>query len=110
MTRTKYGYLHSHFGPDMDGCSRTFEWVADEPQSFGMTAEQLAEYHAHYGTTEEPGWFAMCEVEPEAGWVGPFATEAEAIRVATDEDALHSWHIESCYGDDPMGDHHGRNV
>ena len=88
MTKTKYGYLHLHYGPDMDGCSRSFTWVEDvRPADFDDLPLQ-------------PGWFAMCEVEPDAGWVGPFATEAEAIRVATDEDALHAWHIGQM-GDDP---------
>lgn len=91
MARTKYGYLHIYYGRDMDGSSRTFSWVRDEPQSFGMTAEQLAEYHAHYGTTEEPGWFALCEIEPEAGWIGPFETVDEATAAATTEDGFASY-------------------
>lgn len=88
MARTKYGYLHSHFGPDMDGCSRSFTWVEnvrpEEDDSYELRA----------------GWFAMCEVEPDAGWVGPFPTEAEAIRVATTEEGFESF----MYGDDSTED------
>jgi hypothetical protein len=108
MVKTKFGYLHVHYGPDMDGANRTFEWVGSEPQSFGLLDEDAASYAAEYGE-EVAGWFAMCEVEPDAGWVGPFETEKEAVRVATDEDALHAWEVSSM-GDDPMGDWHGRNV
>lgn len=108
MTVTKYGYLHTHYGPDMDGSNRVFEWVADEPQTRGMTEEQWREYQEHYGE-ERPGWWAKCEVEPDAGWIGPFETEEEAVETATDESVYWNWHVDVCYGDDPMGDHMGRN-
>lgn len=109
MTRTQFGHLHVHYGPDMDGSNRTFEWIEDKPQLFGMTEEQFAEYQDHNGS-EEPGWFAMCEVEPEAGWVGPFPTEAEAVAAATNEDIFWAWQVDVAHGDDPMGAHMGRNV
>lgn len=105
MTRTAHGFLHAQYGKDMDGTGKTFEWIEDRPQSFGMSAEQLAEYHAENGE-EIAGWFAMCEVEPEAGWIGPFATEAEAIHAATDEDALFAF----LHAQDVMGMHMGENV
>lgn len=92
MTKTRYGYLHNHYGLDMDGTSTTFEWVADEP---------MKDDHEYLA-----GWYAKCEVEPEAGWIGPFSTESEAIAAATGRDSFDSWQ----YGDDPMGDHMGRNV
>ena len=92
MTKTAYGFLHGHYGPDMDGSSRTFEWIADE------APEDLP------GTTA--GWWAFCQIEPEAGWVGPFETEVEAISTATSEEAFNAWQ----YGDDPMGDWMGENV
>lgn len=90
MTTTQHGYLHSIYGEDMDGSSRSFEWIEDVPQE---------------GDENEAGWFAMCEVQPEAGWLGPFKTEAEAIYAATTEDGM----MKAIYGDDPMGDHMGRN-
>ena len=77
---TKFGYLHVHYGPDMDGSSRTFEWIEDTPQTMDMSDE------------EKPGWFAKCVVEPEAGWIGPFPTEEEAIRVSTNKNAFWSYH------------------
>lgn len=109
MTKTKFGFLHAHYGPDMDGSLRTFEWIESEPQSFGLSDEDAASYAEVYGE-EVAGWFAMCEVEPDAGWVGPFETEEEAVKVATDEDAFHAWEVSQTHGDDPMDDWHGRNV
>lgn len=82
MTTAKYGYLHSHYGPDMDGSNRAFSWVED------VRPENDDEYELR------PGWFAMCEVEPDAGWIGPFDTLAEAVRVSTDEGALVEWMYE----------------
>ena len=97
MTKTKFGYLHSFYGPDMDGTKRIFEWVDDAPMPNepGEDVEEL-----------EAGWFAECEIHPEAGWIGSFETELEAINVATNEDRFTTY----VYGDDPMGDHHGSNV
>lgn len=89
--KTKFGYLHGQFGLDMDGTSCDFEWVDDHP----MTDDPQP----------QAGWFAMCEVEPEAGWIGPFDTEGEAVHAATTEEGF--WRHQ--YGDDPLGDYHGRN-
>ena len=91
MARTNYGYLHSHYGPDMDGCSRSFERVEDRPMD---------------GDPNPAGWFAMCEIEPDVGWIGPFDTEEVAILAATSEKDFVAYQ----YGEDPLGDHHGRNV
>lgn len=91
MTRIAYGYMHEHYGPDMDGSSRNFTWIEDKPMPDDPHPQG--------------GWFAMCEIEPEAGWLGPFETEAEAIHVATTEEGFTTYQ----YGDDPIGDWHGRN-
>lgn len=88
----RYGYLHTFYGPDMDGSLRAFEWVASDP----MPGDPRP----------EAGWFCRCVVEPEAGWLGPFATAEDAVHAATTEEGF----ITAYYGDDPMGDHHGRNV
>ncbi len=74
MTKTKYGYLHGRYGPDMDGSYTTFEWIEDRP----MEGEPQP----------VAGWFAFCEVQPEAGWLGPFETEEQAIHAATTEDGF----------------------
>lgn len=87
MTRTAYGYLHVQEGKDMDGSNRTFQWIEENPQKCGMTDEEFKEYG------EKPGWFAMCEVEPEAGWIGPFDKETDAVKAATDEQALFQWEV-----------------
>lgn len=91
MTRTKFGYRHGHYGPDMDGSYTTFEWIEDKPMDDDPQTQA--------------GWFAMCEIEPEAGWLGPFETEAEAIHAATTEEGF----VAVMYGDDPMGDWMGHN-
>ena len=105
MTRTAHGFLHAQYGKDMDGTGKTFEWIEDRPQTFGMSEAELAAYQAENGE-EIAGWFAMCEVEPEAGWVGPFSTEAEAIHAATNEDALFAF----LHAQDVMGMHMGENA
>ena len=71
-TKTKFGYRHCHYGPDMDGSSRDFEWISSE--------------RSGSAPNDNAGWFALCVVEPEAGWLGPYLTEAEAIDAATDPD------------------------
>lgn len=88
--KTKFGYLHVDYGPDMDGSSRTFEWIEDTPQTMDMSDEDWQDYQKEYGE-EKPGWFAKCVVEPEAGWIGPFPTEEEAIMVSTNENAFWSY-------------------
>lgn len=93
MTKTTFGYRHSFYGPDMDGCNELFEWIEDRPMKDDPQPD-------------EPGWFAECEIEPGVGWLGPYKTEEEAIRAATTEEGF----MEYQYGDDPMGDHHGRNI
>lgn len=103
-TRTKFGYLHGHYGPDMDGSSRTFEWIEDGPPPADP------EYDAAMGEPK-PGWFAMYQVERDCGWCGPFETEAEAIEVATNDGAFWRWMTPPAQmDDDSMGDLHGRNV
>ena len=87
MTRTAYGFLHVESGKDMDGSNHTFCWVEKTPQKFDMNDEQFEEYD------EKPGWFAMCEIEPEAGWIGPFEKETDAVKAATDEHFLHQWEV-----------------
>lgn len=82
MTRLAYGYMRVHEGKDMDGSNRTFEWIEAEPQKF---EDQPA------NEEEKAGWFALCEVEPEMGWIGPFDSEAEAVEAATNEAALDKW-------------------
>jgi hypothetical protein len=97
MAITKFGYLHCHYGPDMDGSSRTFEWVEARPMD-GAPEDEV------------PGWFAMCEVEPEAGWIGPFGTEAEAVTAATTKKGFLGWMYDQSVLGDPLGDWHGANV
>lgn len=92
MASTSYGYLHGAPAQDMDGSSKTFEWFEAYPQE-GNPQPQA-------------GWFCYCEVEPEAGWLGPFDTEAEAINAATTEEGFMNYQ----HGPDPMGDWHGANV
>lgn len=94
MVKAKYGFYHSNYGPDMDGSNELFEWVEDKPMKDDPEPCQ--------------GWFAMCEVEPDAGLIGPFDTEAEATKAATNEEDFLNW-MYSQMGEDPLGDHHGRN-
>lgn len=78
----KFGYLHSHYGQDMDGSNRAFEWI----ESYPMPDD----------TQPQAGWFAMCEIEPEAGWLGPFETEEAAIHAATTEEGF----LAAVYGEE----------
>lgn len=91
MASTKHGYRHMYCGKDMDGTDAEFEWIELSPHK--DDPEPVA------------GWFALCEIEPEAGWLGPFDTEEAAVHAATTEEGL----MHALYGDDPMGDHQGRN-
>lgn len=102
MAKTYYGYLCGMAYIDYDGTHETAEWV--EPLASGLEPDK-------YRLNDSLGWYAWCEVEPEAGLIGPFDTEQEAIKTATDEDAFWAWSYSDVnLGDDPLGDHHGRNL
>lgn len=96
MTKTRYGYMCGFGYQDYDGSFATAEYI--EPVDSGKEPDPNR-------CPDSLGWYADCEVEPEAGWVGPFATEAEAIKCATDENTF--WNY--IHRDDHMGAHMGRN-
>ncbi len=82
MARTKYGYRHAFCGIDLGGEPIEAVWIEEAPQ---IDAPE-----------QDPGWWAQCEVEPDAGWIGPFTTENEARRTATEENVFQKWAYDYC--------------
>jgi hypothetical protein len=75
-TKTYHGYLCGTTYIDYDGSHQTAEWV--EPEIHPGQPDKFRD-------PDSLGWYAWCIVEPEAGLIGPFKTEEEAIKTATDE-------------------------
>jgi hypothetical protein len=80
--KTHYGHMCGTSYVDYDGGHETAEWI--EPADQGGEPDQ-------FRCPDSLGWYAECQVEPEFHFVGPFKTEEEAIRVATNESAFLSW-------------------
>lgn len=96
-TQTYHGYLCGTTYIDFDGSYQTAEWV--EPEIHPGEPD-------NFRYQESLGWYAQCVVEPEAGLIGPFKTEEEAIKTATDEETFTHWihEVEVMLGEDPLGD------